>query len=333
MMRIALFGAGRIGEVHARNIAANLRCRLAFVVDPDADAAARLADRYGGRPVAADTAMAAGQADAFIVASSTNTHAALLNALAPLGKPILCEKPVSLDFAEAEACAQRLDAADARCMMGFHRRYDPGFAEVRRRVQSGEAGRIFQLCIASRSWAPPPPDYIRQSGGLFRDQTIHDFDVARFLLGEPIASVYAVGGCMIDERIGALGDIDSAMVTLTAASGALVCICNGRFAAFGYDQRVEVFGTKATYVVGNVSADTVACGTADGWLSARPKATFAERYREAYERELDRFVDFAEGDEADIATHHDGLAAQALAEAALNSLQTRTPVEVFARAG
>ncbi|MGV6875548.1 Gfo/Idh/MocA family protein [Pseudochelatococcus sp. B33] len=328
MIRIALFGAGRIGQIHARNIAANPRARLARIVDPDSAAAARIAAITGASAASREDTLAADDVDAFIIGSPTDSHAGLLEAMAELGKPILCEKPISLDFAAARACSDRLEAAGARCMMGFHRRFDPSFGQVRRQVRAGDAGKIYQVCIASRSWAPPPPDYVRQSGGLFRDQSIHDFDMARFILNEPIVSIYAVGGCMIDERIGELGDIDSAMITLVAQSGALVSIHNGRFAAFGYDQRLEVLGTRAAYLVDNARSDAVIRGDGGGFLSAPPEPTFAERYRLAYERELDRFLDFAEGQETEVATHRDGLAAQELAEAALWSCRAGAPVEL-----
>jgi myo-inositol 2-dehydrogenase/D-chiro-inositol 1-dehydrogenase len=328
MIGIALFGAGRIGRVHAGNIAGNPRARLACVVDPDTEAAQRIADMTGARLATREEALAAHDVDAFIIGSPTDSHAGLLDAIAGLGKPSLCEKPISLDFDAARACCDRLDAAGARCMMGFHRRFDPGFGAVWRKVRSGDVGQIYQISVSSRSWAPPPPDYVARSGGLFRDQSIHDFDLVRFILGEPIVSVYAVGGCMIDERIGQLGDIDSAMITLVAASGALVSIQNGRFAAFGYDQRLEVFGTKVALAVDNVRSDTLVCGTGAGFLSSPPQKTFIERYATAYASELDRFLDFAEGADTEVATYHDGLFAQELAEAALRSYRTGSPTKV-----
>jgi myo-inositol 2-dehydrogenase/D-chiro-inositol 1-dehydrogenase len=328
MIRIALFGAGRIGQVHAANIAANPRARLACVVDPDADASQRIADATGARLATREEALSADGVDAFIIASPTDSHTGLLDAIADLGKPILCEKPISLDLDAARACCDRLDAAGTRCMMGFHRRFDPGFGAVWRKVRSGDAGKIYQVTVSSRSWAPPPSDYVRRSGGLFRDQSIHDFDLVRFILDEPISSVYAVGGCMIDDRIGQLGDIDSAMITLVAASGALVSIQNGRFAAFGYDQRLEVFGTKAVLMVDNVRSDPVVYGNRDGCLSSPPESTFIERYRAAYAREFDRFLDFVEGGDNEVATYRDGLLAQELAEAALRSYRTGSPVEM-----
>lgn len=326
MIRIALFGAGRIGRVHAQNLLAHPRADLAYVVDPDPVGAARLAKAVGAQVADERTVFADSRLDAIVIAASTGAHTALLRRAADGGKPVFCEKPISLDYDEALRCVDHLSAKGARCMMGFHRRYDPGFAQVRDEISRGDAGEIFEVIISSRSWAPPSDEYIEASGGLFLDQSIHDFDMVRYLLGEEVRSVYAVGGCLFEERIGRAGDIDSAMITMVTRSGKLAQINNARLAAHGYDQRAEVFGTLATLFVDNVKSGAVIRGTRNGSLSAGPESTFVERYRVAYEQEMIAFVRMVDEGIEPKANHVDGLQAQALALAALQSYRAGAPV-------
>jgi len=328
MIRLALFGAGRIGLEHARNIVGNRRVKLRHVIEPVDSHASSVTMITGARRSSADEAIADDLVDGYILASPTNTHAGLLERLSTAGRPILCEKPISLDFDEALHCARLLKEANARCIIGFHRRFDPSFAEVKARIASGDVGEVFQVVISSRSWGPPPDSYIRTSGGLFRDQSIHDFDMARYLLGVDMEKVFAVGDALVEERIRALADIDTALITLVATSGTLVQINNGRFAAHGYDQRLEVFGTKASLFVGNVPGNSLLLGTSSGTVAAPPQATFVERYRDAYARELDAFLDMIEGRASPAATYLDGLEAHRLSEAATQSRASGSVVTV-----
>jgi len=211
-------------------------------------------------------------------------------------------------------------------MLGFHRRYDPSFRAVRERIRNGEAGVVYQIVIFSRTGAIPPIDYIKVSGGLFRDSSIHDLDMARYLLGEEIASVYAVGGCLADEAIGAAGDIDTAMITMVSRSGALVNINNGRDTPFGYDQRVEVLASHELLRVDNVSQNSTVIGVRDDFKSAGPVNSFLERYTAAYRAEMDAFAAMITKGTAPLADQNDGLEAQRLAEAAVRSIREGRPV-------
>jgi myo-inositol 2-dehydrogenase/D-chiro-inositol 1-dehydrogenase len=208
----------------------------------------------------------------------------------------------------------------------LHRRYDPGFAQAHDEIRRGEAGEVFEIVVSSRSWAPPSDDYIKSSGGLFLDQSIHDFDMVRFLFGEEIRSVYAVGGCLFEPRIGRAGDIDSAMITMITRSGRLAQINNARLAAHGSDQRAEVCGTRATLFVDNVRSGSVVRGTREGCLVASPESTFVERYRAAYEEEMKAFVRMVDEGIEPRADHLDGLQAQRLAAAALKSYRSGAPM-------
>jgi myo-inositol 2-dehydrogenase/D-chiro-inositol 1-dehydrogenase len=327
--RLAILGAGRIGQLHAANILANPRARLTYVYDPDTDNANRLAAQANAKVAEVDAILGAADVDGVLITSPTTSHIALLTAAVKAGKPALCEKPLSLDVEEADAAVKALKAAGARCMLGFHRRYDPQFLKAREQIREGAIGSPFQMTISSHSAAIPSDDYILNSGGLFRDQSIHDFDIARYLIGEEFKSVYAVGGCMIAKRIGELGDIDTAMITLVSESGCQVHINNGRFSPFGYDQRVEILGTKAAFFIENVSRNTLVCANEDGFTSSQPVYSFIERYREAYQAELDAFLRFIANNSEPVADQNDGLQAQRLSEAAFESLRKGAPIRLI----
>lgn len=269
MTELAVFGAGRIGQVHALNAAAQPSVRVRYLVDPVAGPQRDgLAARLGAEIAEPDTVFADPRIEAVVIASSTDSHADLLERAADAGKAVFCEKPVSLDFATVERVAARVTASGVACMLGFQRRYDPDFRAVRDRIVSGAAGRLEHVVMHTRDPAPPPRAYVERSGGMFRDQAIHDFDMARYLLGEEIRTVYAVGACLIVPEIGAAGDIDTAMITLTSESGRFVQLVNCRRAPFGYDQRLEALCSKEALYVENRPATTVRIGDA-AWLPHR----------------------------------------------------------------
>ena len=244
MIKIAVFGAGRIGQVHARNAAAHGAVELRYVVDPAGTAAADLAALSGAAAADADTVFADDGIDGVVIASATNTHAGLVERAAAAGKAVLCEKPLSIDFATAVACVETIERSGIRCMVGFQRRYDASYRAVRER--SATAGREwFSRSTRIRAGRAASMDYLKVPGGLFRDSSIHDFDMARYLTGGEFGSVYAVGACLGDPAIGAIGDIDTAMIVLVARAGPLVQINNCRYAPFGYDQRIEVLASQA----------------------------------------------------------------------------------------
>jgi myo-inositol 2-dehydrogenase/D-chiro-inositol 1-dehydrogenase len=329
MLRVALFGCGRIGRVHAGAVAAHPRAELAWVCDPMEAAAKELAGQYGaeaGSDVAA--VLADESVDAVIVASPTPTHVDLLTAAVKAGKAVMCEKPIDLDLARVDACWAEIGSLSPTVMVGFNRRFDPSFREIRDRVAAGEIGRLEQLVITSRDPAPAPKAYLETSGGLFRDMTIHDFDMARFLLGE-VVEVQATGANLIEPYIAEVGDIDSAVVVLRAADGALAQITNSRRCVFGYDQRVEAFGATGMLTAQNQLPTSVRYAGADRSEAASPYQNFfLERYSAAYALELDHFVTAVESGTAPSPTFADGRAALVLADAAAESLRTGRTVRV-----
>jgi myo-inositol 2-dehydrogenase/D-chiro-inositol 1-dehydrogenase len=331
MLRFGLFGAGRIGRVHAASLATHPRTELVVVHDPVEAAASEVAAQYGATPTGdANVILGDPDIDAVIIASPTATHVDLLTASVRAGKAVLCEKPIDLDLARVDACWADIKGLDATVMVGFNRRFDPTFAEMRARVAKGEIGRLEQLIIISRDPAPAPAAYIATSGGLFRDMTIHDFDMARFFLGE-VAEVQAMGANLIEPYIAEAGDIDSAVVLLRGAGGELCQIVNSRRCSFGYDQRVEAFGAEAMLSAGNQTAASVRRSCASGTETAPPYLNFfLDRYAAAYRAELDHLVSCVEQGAAPSPGFADGRAALVLADAANESLQTGRAVRIDA---
>ena len=330
MLHFAQFGAGRIGAIHAANLAASGRARLAHVVDVHAPAAAALAARHGAAVSDTATALADPKVGAVIIASSTDTHADLVIAAARAGKAIFCEKPIDLSLARVDACLDEVAKAGVPMLVGFNRRFDPSFAELHRRIGAGAIGAVEQVVITSRDPGPPPVSYIKVSGGLFRDMTIHDFDMARWMLGEEPVEVFAYGATLVDPAIGQAGDIDSAMVLLKTASGRMAHINNSRRASYGYDQRVEVHGSAGRLLAGNRTPTTVELADANAVAADKPLHFFLERYADAYRIELNAFLDaVANGMKMPVGAE-DGRQALVLADAAVESLRTGRPVKVGA---
>lgn len=327
MIGICQFGAGRIGAIHAANVAA-AGARLTYVVDVNADAASALARRHGAQVADADTALADPDVGAVIIASSTDTHADLLERSARAGKAIFCEKPIDLSLARADRCVEVVKATGAKVLMGFNRRFDPSFAALRRGIDAGAIGTVELVQITSRDPGPPPLDYVKVSGGLFRDMMIHDLDMARFLLGEEPVEIFATASCLVDTRIGQAGDVDTAMVTLRTASGRLCQISNSRRAVYGYDQRIEVLGARGMLEAGNQRGTTVVASTADGVTADKPLHFFLERYADAYRAELRHFLEVCAGKVAPLVGIEDGRRALQLAEAANESARSRQAVAV-----
>jgi myo-inositol 2-dehydrogenase/D-chiro-inositol 1-dehydrogenase len=330
MLHFAQFGAGRIGAIHAANLAASGRARLRHVVDVNAEAAAALAAKHGATASTRDAALADPQVGAVIIASSTDTHAELVIAAARAGKAIFCEKPIDLSLPRVDECLAEVAKAVVPMLVGFNRRFDPSFAELHRRIGAGAIGTVEQVVITSRDPGPPPVSYIKVSGGLFRDMTIHDFDMARWMLGEEPVEVFAHGACLVDKAIGEAGDIDSAMVLLKTASGRMAHINNSRRASYGYDQRVEVFGSGGRLVAGNRTPTTVELADGKAVSADKPLHFFLERYADAYRIELNAFLDAVETGAPMPVGAKDGRQALVLAEAALRSLKEGRPVAVGA---
>jgi len=328
MLEIAQFGAGRIGQIHASNIAAMKDVRLRYVVDVNAEAAQKLAARYGAKVAAEREAFADGKVDAVLIASSTDTHARLAIEAARAGKAIFCEKPIDLSLKRVDTCLEEVSKAAVPMFVGFNRRFDPSFSALKNRLDAGEIGAVEQVVISSRDPAPPPLAYLKVSGGMFRDMTIHDFDMARWLLGEEPVEVFAMGEALVDRKIAAAGDIDSAMVLLRTASDRMCHINNSRRAAYGYDQRIQVFGAKGMLRAENIGETTVEHFSARGTASDRPLDFFLERYAEAYRAEMAAFVLALRNQTPMPVGAADGRQALVLAEAALQSLKKKRAVKL-----
>ena len=316
MIEVALFGAGRIGKIHAANLAAQPGVRFKYVVDVNAEAAAALAAVHGGSAASVDAVLADPAVKAVVIASSTDTHADLIIRAAAAGKAIFCEKPVDLTIEKARACAAAVDQAGVPCMIGFQRRYDPTFAAVKERILAGEIGTPEMLIVTSRDPGAPPVSYIQVSGGIFKDMLIHDFDIFRWILDDEAVSVHATGSCLTDPAIGAAGDLDCTAVTIRGAKGRLCQINTTRRAAYGYDQRFEVLGSAGMLQAGNHKPTEVTAYGAVNVSVDKPKDFFLERYRVAYAQEMAHFFDALSHGTPLRTTVHDGLKALELAEAA-----------------
>jgi myo-inositol 2-dehydrogenase/D-chiro-inositol 1-dehydrogenase len=329
MVRIGLIGCGRIGRVHADSVTVHPRAELAHVVDPF-EASAREVGGQFGAPWSTDVEAVLGDpsVDGVVVASPTPTHVDLLTRAVDAGKAVLCEKPIDLDIARVDGCRAAIGPLADRVMLGFNRRFDPSFADIRARVTAGEVGPLEQLTIISRDPAPPPAGYVATSGGLFRDMTIHDLDMARFFLGE-VVEVTATGTNLISQDIAEAGDIDGAVVVLRGRSGALCTITNSRRCAFGYDQRLEAFGELGMLAAANQLPTSVRFSGADRTEVAAPYHNFfLDRYTPAYRAEMDAFVTGVEQGTAFSPSFADGRAALVLADAANESLRTGATVKV-----
>ncbi len=327
-VRFAVLGAGRIGQVHAQAIAATDGADLKAIADPIAQAAEAAQARFGGDIRDIDTILAADDVDALVICTPTDTHADLIERGARAGKAIFCEKPIDLNLMRVRACLDVVAQTKAILMLGFNRRYDPDFMALKAAVDTGQVGAVEMVTITSRDPGAPPAEYIKRSGGIFRDMTIHDFDIARWMLEEEVQTVQAAASVLVDPQIGALGDYDSVNVILRTASGKQATITNSRRATYGYDQRIEVHGSKGSALVENVHTARIQVATADGF--ARPPLLdfFMTRYLDAYAAEIAEMVDAMTARRAPRTGGHDGLMALALAEAALRSVETGQAVAV-----
>ncbi len=330
-LRLGLLGAGRIGKLHGRNIANRIEnATLAAIADVYVAAAQALADELGVAQVYNDPMHVINdpEIDAVIICTSTNTHAELIEAAAKAGKHIFCEKPIDHDLARIDQVLEVVKEAGINLQVGFNRRFDPGFARAQRAVAEGQVGDVQIMRITSRDPAPPPIEYVKVSGGLFMDMMIHDFDMSRFLVGREVEEIYAVGAVLIDPAIGEVGDVDTAVVTIRFENGVIGTIDCSRQAVYGYDQRIEVFGSKGMVAVGNNTPDQAVVTTIDGALAAKPVYFFLERYEQAYIAEMTAFAQaILDGTETPV-TGWDGRMPVVMAAAALKSLKEGRPVRL-----
>ncbi len=328
MTKVAQLGAGRMGAVHARNAAANPRLNLVALVDPRPDVAGPLASELGARLASFDEVLTDPEIEGIIVASSTDAH--LDNALSALqaGKTVFCEKPLDLDLARLLANSGALEKAEGKLFVAFNRRFDPHYQALKARIESGAIGVLESLHIVNHDPATPPPAFIPTSGGLFKDFTIHDFDLAPWLMGETPVEVFAWANCLIDPEIGRLGDVDTAKVILKTATGRLCMISNSRRTGYGYDQRIEAFGSRGAARVDNVTNSAVSIWGEAGARADRFPFAFIDRYAGAYAAEMDHFADILEGKARPETGFAASVASLALAEAAARSAATGAPVKL-----
>lgn len=316
MLNIGLLGCGRIGQVHGATLSGMRDARVAAVSDFLPQAANALADQLGANVMSSDEILADPNIDAVVIGTPTTTHYDLIHKAASFGKAIFCEKPVDLSVERIRECLSAVDVAGVAFMVAFNRRFDPNFAHLQKQITDQVIGNVELVTILSRDPAPPPIGYIKTSGGIFRDMMIHDLDMARFLLGEEPVEITAEASCLVDPAIGEAGDFDTAAVTLKTASGKICQISNSRRATYGYDQRVEVHGSKGMLRAHNVLENTVELATCAGLQVAPTQPFFLERYAAAYRAEMAHFVSCVTSGAPVTPTGDDGLKAQILADAA-----------------
>jgi myo-inositol 2-dehydrogenase / D-chiro-inositol 1-dehydrogenase len=329
MTKFALFGAGFIGRVHANNIATHPRAELQYVYDINSVAAEQLASRLGAKIASSpEEIWTADDVDAVLIASSTNTHADLLSGAIQANKPAYCEKPIDLNMERVKAVVQEAHLANLPIMIGFSRRFDPNHLGVREAIEEGKIGKVEMMHLTSRAQEPPPISYVKVSGGQFRDQTIHFFDLACWLAGEAPVEVYATGAALIDPAIGEAGDVDTSMVILKMPSGALCHIDNSRRTTYGYDERIEVFGSEGMVQSRRKPTREVSLYTGTKVISDGLHPGWFERFESSFALALDAFICALEGKDTSYPSLMDGLRAQTIAEAAVESWHKNQPVKI-----
>ncbi|QKZ05759.1 MULTISPECIES: inositol 2-dehydrogenase [Pseudomonas] len=331
MVGIAVLGAGRIGKIHAANVAASKFAKLVVVADPFAEAASRLADELGAESMTdCEAAIDRADVDAIVIGTPTHTHINLMLRAVRQGKAVLCEKPIDLDMAKSLAAVEEVERLNGRVMLAFNRRFESTFAEMRAAIEAGDIGEVRQVIITSRDPGLAPEDYIQHSGGIFRDMTIHDLDIGRWLLGEEPVEINAIGSRLIDSAMmQKYDDYDTAMVQMQTASGKQCHINNCRNAVYGYDQRIEVFGSKGMLQMDNLRPTTIRRWSADVTDAREPLLNFfLERYQQAYKSELDAYIDALVNKKPLPTTVQDGLKALKLADAAVESVATGRTIKL-----
>jgi len=325
MLNIGLLGAGRIGQVHGATLAQIVNARTVAVSDFIPAAAEALASKLDAKVMSSEEIIADGSIDAVVIGTPTTTHYDLIHQAAAAGKAIFCEKPVDLSVNRIVECLSAVATAGVPFMTAFNRRFDPSFSHLKKQIEKQVIGAVEIVTILSRDPAPPPLNYIKSSGGIFRDMMIHDFDMSRFLLGEEPVELSAYGSCLVDPEIGKVGDFDTAVVSLRTASGKLCQISNSRRATYGYDQRIEVHGEHGMLRAQNILENSVEIASSSGFSTSAAQPFFLERYAAAYRAEMEHFVDCVTSGKNITSTGEDGLKAQLLADAADASARDGQP--------
>lgn len=330
-IRVAVIGAGRIGKIHIENLANKISgVEVACVADIQVDKTKGWAQKIGIERVISNPieAIRDPDIDAVIICSPTDTHADLIIESAKAGKDIFCEKPIDRDLNRIEIALKIVKDTGVKFQVGFNRRFDHNFRKIRFLVKNGEIGDVHIVNITSRDPNPPSIEYVKSSGGIFVDMTIHDFDMARYLTGSEVTEVYAVGNVLVEPKIGEVGDYDTAITTLEFENGAICTIDNSRKAVYGYDQRVEVFGSKGSAMAHNDRPTNVVVSTQDAVCMDKPLYFFLERYKESFVREMQDFIDCLKNDKEPMVTGRDGFQAMAIAVAATKSAREKRPVKL-----
>ncbi len=330
-VNVGIIGAGRIGRLHAEHLAYRVsEANIIAIADVFLEAAEKCAADFQIPSAVKDyrALMENPDIEAIIICSSTDTHARMIEEAAAAGKHIFCEKPIDFDLTRIDRALEAVDKAGVKLQVGFNRRFDPNFKRVREIVAAGKIGTPHILRITSRDPGPPPIEYIKVSGGIFLDMTIHDFDMARYLIGDEASEIYATGGVMVDPEIGQAGDIDTAVITLRFVKGTIGTIDNSRRAVYGYDQRVEVFGSEGMVAVSNNTPDTAAYSNAEGVHSSLPLFFFVERYTESYVAEMKEFTECIQRDKTPSVTGIDGRIPVVMGYAAIKSYEEDRPVKL-----
>ena len=328
MIKFAQFGAGFIGKIHGANIAKHPRAELTYIYDVNTAAAEQLAAQLGPQVAASPEEIWASDVDAVLIASSTNTHAELLSRSIKAGKPVYCEKPIDLDIDRVKGVVQQAQNTNLPILVGFSRRFDTNHLGIRQALQMGEIGKLEMMHITARDPKPPPLSYVKVSGGQFRDQTIHFFDMLRWLANEDPVEVYATGAALVDPAIGEAGDVDTSMLILKFPSGAMCHINCSRRAEYGYDERVELFGSQGMAVSRRKPRREVSFYKGNSIISEGLHPGWFERMEPTFYQALDAFIKAVQGEVTDYPTLMDGLKAQMIAEAAYESLKTNKPVQI-----
>jgi len=327
-MRFAVLGAGRIGQVHADALAGVAGAELVAIADPVAEAAGAVQARHGCEVRTIDEIAGAADVDAVLICTPTDTHADLIEQFARAGKAIFCEKPIDLEIDRVRACLKVVEETGAFLMIGFQRRFEPDFNVMKQAIDDGKIGEVEMIALTSRDPSPPPISYIERCGGILRDMTIHDFDVARWMLGEEVDTVQAALSVLVDPAIGAAGDHDSASVLMTTASGKHCTISCSRRASYGYDQRIEVHGSKGAVSAMNHAEARVEFAGPDGYTRPPNQHFFITRYMNAYRLEIEAFVAAVTAGAPPPVGGNDGLMSLAMALAAMKSVEEGRAVKL-----
>lgn len=330
-INIAVIGAGRIGKLHSENLASLVTgAQLTAIADIDLDAAQETAKRLDIPKAVSDYLELIDDPDieAIVICSPTDTHAQIIQKAAAAGKHIFCEKPIDHDLSKVDKALKVVEKEGVKLMVGFNRRFDPNFRKVRNMIAEGKIGEPHILHIISRDPAPPPMEYLKGSGGIFLDMTIHDFDMARYLMASEVSEIYVAGAVRVDPKIGEIGDLDTVIITLRFVNGAIGTIDNSREAVYGYDQRVEVFGSKGMVTACNPVSDTHVYSNQEGIHSALPLYFFLERYSASYMIEMQEFIECIQNNTPPPVSGLDGRIPVVMGLAAKKSFQENRPVQL-----